>query len=188
MKYIIEHMDPELFDWCFLEYSHISEIVGKENLLFTNIKNEQDRKKLQKLGAVEWKSVKEMNLKKVCILDPAASQTLESADKQTFDSLLFGGILGDWPPQQRTKKELSSKIDAERRNLGAEQMSTNTAVYVAKKIMDGKRFSEFVFIEELIIPIEDGEEISLPFRFVVEHGKPVLAKGYVEFVKKQDVF
>ena len=52
----------------------------------------------------------------------------------------------------------------------------------------GKKFSEFTFIEELVIPIEEGEEISLPFRFVVEHGKPVLAKGYVEFVKKQDVF
>ncbi len=67
-------------------------------------------------------------------------------------------------------------------------MSTNTAVYVAKKIMDGKKFSEFQFIEELVIPVDDGEEIELPFRFVVENGKPVLAKGYIEFVKKQDVF
>ena len=79
-------------------------------------------------------------------------------------------------------------MDAERRNLSEEQMSTNTAVYVAKKIMDGKKFSEFEFIEELVIPIEEGEEISLPFRFVIENGKPVLAKGYIEVVKKQDVF
>ena len=188
MKYIIEHMDPELFDWCLLEYAHISEIVGKESVIFTNIKKAEDKKKLEKFGTVEQRSVKELGLKKICVLDPAASHTLEPADRHTFDYLVFGGILGDWPPQQRTKKELSEKMDAECRNLGEEQMSTNTAVYVAKKIMDGKMFSEFEFIEELVIPIEEGEEISLPFRFVIENGKPVLAKGYVDFVKNQDMF
>src|SRR3989338_4746664 len=188
MKYIIEHLDPELYEWCMVEYTHISEIVGKEHLIFTNIKKEEEKKKLEKIGSVEQKSVKELSLKRVCILDPAASKTLESRDKQTFDYLVFGGILGDWPPQQRTKKDLSEKMNAEHRNLGEEQMSTNTAVYVAKKIMDGKKFSDFEFIEELVIPIEEGEEISLPFRFVVENGKPILAKGYIEFVKKQDVF
>jgi ribosome biogenesis SPOUT family RNA methylase Rps3 len=188
MKYIIEHMDPELFAWCLLEYTHISEIVGKENLIFTNIRKAEDKKKLEVLGKVEQRSVKELGLKRVCVLDPVASKTLETKDKQEFDYLLFGGILGDWPPQQRTKKELSSKIDAQSRNVGHPQMSTNTAVYVAKKIMDGKKFSEFKFIEELVIPIEEGEEISLPFRFVLENGKPVLAKEYIEFVKNQDVF
>ncbi|MBI5072759.1 hypothetical protein HZA99_02995 [Candidatus Woesearchaeota archaeon] len=188
MKYIIEHLDPELYDWCLLEYTHISEIVGKENLIFTNVRNVEERKKLERLGTVEEKSVTQLKYPRLCILDPAASKTLEPADKQSFDYLLFGGILGDWPPRQRTKKELTRKLDAQSRNLGQPQMSTNTAVYVAKKIIDGKKFSEFQFIEELVIPVEDGEEIELPFRFVVENGKPVLAKGYVEFVRKQDVF
>lgn len=188
MKYIVEHLDPELYEWCMIEYKHISEIVGRENLIFTNIKKAEEKKKLEVLGSVEQKSVKEMGFKKVCILDPATSKTLETKDKQTFEYLVFGGILGDWPPQQRTKKELSEKMDVEHRNLGKEQMSTNTAVYVAKKIMDGKKFTELEFIEELVIPVEEGEEISLPFRFVVENGKPVLAKGYIEFVKNQDVF
>lgn len=187
-KYIIEHLDPELYDWCLLEYTHISQIVGKENLIFTNIKKQEDKQKLEKLGKVEEKSVKELKYPHLCILDPAATKTLSPSDKKEFEYLLFGGILGDWPPQQRTKKELSSKMDAQCRNLGTEQMSTNTAVYVAKKIMDGMDFSAFEFIEELVIPVEDDEEIELPFRFVVEHGKPVLAPGYIEFVKKQDVF
>ena len=188
MKYIIEHLDLGLYDWSLLEYTHISEIVGKENLIFTNIKKQEDKEQLEKLGQVEEKSIKELKYPNLCILDPAASQTLSPLDKKEFEYLLFGGILGDWPPQQRTKKELSSKMDAERRNLGEQQMSTNTAVYVAKKIMDGKKFSEFEFVEQLLIPVEDGEEIELPFRFVVEDGKPVLAPGYIEFVKKQDVF
>ncbi len=188
MKYIVEHLDIELYDWCLLEYTHISEIVGKENLIFTHIKNPAERKKLEAIGTVHEKSVKELQFPHLCILDPAASKTLEPADKNNFEYLLFGGILGDWPPQQRTKKELTSKLNAQSRNLGEPQMSTNTAVYVAKRIIDGKKFSDFSFIEELIIPVADGEEIELPFRFVVENGKPVLAKGYIEFVKKQDVF
>lgn len=188
MKYIIEHLDLELFDWCFLEYSHISEIVGKENLIFTNIKNPDERKKLEALGKVEEKSVKALQFEHMCVLDPEAKKTLAPEDAKQFEYLLFGGILGNWPPEKRTKKELSSKIICETRNLSIEQMSTNTAVYVAKKIIDGKKFSEFEFIEELVIPIEEGEEISLPFRFVVENGKLVLAKGYIEFVKSQEVF
>ena len=188
MKYIIEHLDSELFDWCFLEYSHISEIVGKENLLFTNIKSPTEKNKIEILGSVEEKSVKKLQLKKTCILDPEAKKTLVSEDAQQFEYLVFGGILGNWPPQKRTKKELTSKMLCETRNLGKEQMSTDTAVYVAKKIIDGKKFSEFEFIEELTIPVEEGEEIILPFRFVVENNKPVLAKGYIEFVKKSEMF
>ncbi|MFA6889230.1 MAG: SAM-dependent methyltransferase [Candidatus Woesearchaeota archaeon] len=188
MKYVIEHLDPEVFDWCFVEYTHISQIVGKENLLFTNIKNSAEIKKLETIGTVEEKSIKKIQLNRMCILDPEAKKTLAPEDAKLFDSLVFGGILGNWPPEKRTQKELSSKIICETRNLGKEQMSTNTAVYVAKKIMDGKKFSEFTFIEELTIPIEDGEEIILPFRFVVENEKPVLAKDYIEFVKKSELF
>lgn len=195
MKYIIEHLDPELFDWSLLEYQHISEIVGKEHLIFTNIKNSQnssERKKLQMLGTVEEKSVKELVQKfaqnKICILDPNAEKTLTTADCKHFAYLVFGGILGDWPPQKRTQKTLSEPLHCETRNLGKEQMSTDTAVYVAKHIASGKNFSDLEFIDELVIPVEEGEEIILPFRFVVENGKPVLAKGYVEFVKKQEMF
>ncbi len=188
MKYIVEHLDPELFEWCFLEYSHISEVVGKENLIFTNIKKLEERKKLEVLGRVEEKTAKELNFKKVCILDPDAEKTLAPEDAEEFEYLVIGGILGNWPPEKRTRKELTNKMQCESRNLGKEQMSTNTATYVAKKIIDGKKFSEFKFIEELVIPIEDGEEVILPFRFVIEDGKPVLAKGYIDFVKNQEVF
>ncbi len=185
--YIIEHLDTELYKWSFLEYKHISEIVGKKNLLFTNIKNPDEQKKLKRIGKVEMKSLKEITFRKTCILDPDASKTLEPKDKKEFDYLIFGGILGNDPPEQRTQKAFTG-MQSERRNLGNKQMSTNTAVYVAKKIMDGKPFSAFEFIDELVIPIDNGEEIILPFRFVVENGKPILAKGYVEFVKKYDVF
>src|SRR3989344_3510320 len=37
MKYIIEHLEEKVYPWCLLEYTHISTIVGKDNLIFTNI-------------------------------------------------------------------------------------------------------------------------------------------------------
>ena len=113
MKYIVEHLEKNVYKWCLIEYTHISKIVGKENLIFTNVK--KDKKKLEKLGEVREKSVKELNLKNACVLDPNAEITLSSKDN-SFGYLIFGGILGDYPPKKRTKSELSSKLDFEKRN------------------------------------------------------------------------
>ena len=68
MKFVVEHLETELHDWCLIEYEHISEIVGKDNLIFTNIKKQKDVKKLQKYGAVYEKSVSELNTKNICVL------------------------------------------------------------------------------------------------------------------------
>ncbi|PIN79587.1 hypothetical protein COV16_03445 [Candidatus Woesearchaeota archaeon CG10_big_fil_rev_8_21_14_0_10_34_8] len=181
MKYIIEHIDPEIYDWSLMEYKHISKVVGKLNVIFTNIKNNKD--KLRALGRVEEKQIKELKLKNACLLDPKAEKTLNPKDN--FDYLIFGGILGDDPPQGRTEKAFTG-LKCEKRNLGSVQMSTNTAVLVAKMIVDGRKFEEIKFVDELVIPVQEGEEIILPYRFVVKNGKPVLADGYVEFVKENE--
>ena len=180
MKYIIEHLEPGMYEWCLLEYKHISEIVGKENLIFTNIKSGAD--KLKAFGKIHKESVAELKLKNVCILDPAAEKTLSSKDK--FDYLIIGGILGDYPMKKRTKIELSDKMDVEKRNLGKKQMSTDTAVYVAKEITKGKTLKDFEFKDQIEIEIDKGESIQLPFRYVIVNGKPLLPKGMIEFLKK----
>src|SRR3989344_8421458 len=101
MEYIIEHLEPEMFEWCLIEYGHISEIVGKENLIFTNVKKEKDRVKLKKVGAVCDKKISELgdelNLdnKKACVLSQYASKTLNANDRNKFEYFVFGGILGD---------------------------------------------------------------------------------------------
>ena len=38
--YVIEHLEPRIYRWCVIEYKHISKIVGKENLWFTNGKRD----------------------------------------------------------------------------------------------------------------------------------------------------
>jgi ribosome biogenesis SPOUT family RNA methylase Rps3 len=183
-KFIIEHLDPHLWKWCYVEYEHISEFVGKKNLIFTNIKKEKEKIKLSKLGKVYSKSIKEMNLKNMCILDPSAKVTLNSKDK--FDYILLGGILGDYPRKKRTKKELTDKIrGSPARNLDKYQMSTNTAAYVALKIINGTPLKNIKFRRKLKVKVNDFEEIELPFSFVEENGELILPKNYIKLIKEK---
>ncbi|MBI5393603.1 hypothetical protein HZA96_07090 [Candidatus Woesearchaeota archaeon] len=186
MLYIIEHLDGNrLYKWCFLEYKHISEIIGKKNILFTNINGEKAKQQLFPYGKVESKSVTELQPKRVCILDPLADKILSSADKNNFDSFIFGGILGDYPPRKRTKAKLSDKLQCEKRSLGDKQMSTDTAVYVTKKILDGAAFEKLEFQDEIEIPVKNGLSIELPYRYVVENGTIMISQELVAFMKKK---
>lgn len=183
-KFIVEHLDPRLWKWSLLEYSHISDFVGKKNMIFTNIKKEKEQEKLKPLGKVYSKSIKEMKFKNMCILDPSAKKTLSPKDK--FDYILLGGILGDYPRKRRTKKELTDQINGcPVRNLSKEQMSTNTAAYVAWKIINGTSLKKLKFKRKLVVKINDCEEIILPFSFIEENGVIVLPEGYIELVKKK---
>ena len=67
MKFIIEHLEKELYEWCLIEYQHISEIVGKNSTIFTNI-NKKNIKKLKKYGIVFEKSVSELKFNNLCVL------------------------------------------------------------------------------------------------------------------------
>ena len=182
MKIIIEHLDPRLWKWSYIEYKHISDFAGKENVIFTNIHGPKTIEKLSKIGKVYTESVKELKFENACVLDPDAKETLTPKDK--FDYVIMGGILGDNPPQKRTKKEITSKMNLPARNLGVRQMSTNTAGYVAWKISKGTLLEKIEFEEQLVIKVSDWEEIILDFPYVKENGKLVLPEGYIEIAKK----
>jgi ribosome biogenesis SPOUT family RNA methylase Rps3 len=180
MKYVIEHMDPELWIWSLLEYKHIASFVGKDNLIITNVKE----KEISKIDFCEahTETADELELKRVCILDPAAEKTLEPSDAKRFDYLVFGGILGNEPAEGRTKDLQVG--GAERRNLGKEQLPTDNAVMVAKKIVEGKKLSELKFEYNITIELDEGEEMILPFKYLVVDGKPFVSKEIIEHVKK----
>lgn len=203
MKFIIEHLDKRLYKWCFLEYKHISMVVGRDKVMFTNISGVKSKQKLLKYGIVHDKSIvnlNEIDEKRICVLDPFAEKILTTGDKLKFDYFIFGGILGDYPPQKRTAgfcdRLKKARIKFETRNLGKEQMSTDTAVYAAKKILDGKdikKLSDLKFKDTIIIKINENEEVELPFRYVVEKDKQgkeiiILPDGFVEFLKKRKGF
>ncbi|MBI2654904.1 hypothetical protein HYX06_00575 [Candidatus Woesearchaeota archaeon] len=192
MKFIVEHLEPELYEWCLIEYGHISEIAGKENLIFTNIKNKKGGDKLKKYGTVYEKGISELNLNRICVLSQYASKTLAANDKNKFEYFVFGGILGDNPAKKRTdmiiKNLKNKKIKFNERNLGSRQMPTDNAVYAAKKVLEGGKLSDLKFADELEIQINENESVILPFRYVVDNNKSIISKKLVEHLRKREEF
>jgi len=77
---------------------------------------------------------------RICLLDPRAPKVLSPSDAQEFDAFLFGGILGDDPPRDRTSE--LRKLGFEGRHLDKVQMTTDTAVYVSSLVVDDGSRSE----------------------------------------------
>ncbi|MBI2654498.1 hypothetical protein HYX02_06875 [Candidatus Woesearchaeota archaeon] len=191
MKFAIEHLEPELYDWCLIEYEHISKIVGKNNLIFTNI-NKKNYNKFKKYGAVYGKSISELKLNKICVLSQYSKKQLTTNDKNKFQYFVFGGILGDNPAKKRTNILVNNlkkhNIKFEIRNLGSLQMSTDTAVYVAKEILNERKLNDFKFADELEIEINENESVILPFRYVVDNNRLVINEKLVKYLRKKRGF
>lgn len=183
--YIIEHLEPDLYEWCIIEYKHISKIVGKKNLWFTNIKK-KDVAKLSKYGSVFEQSVQKMNIKDVCILDPESSKELTPIVADQFEYFVFGGILGDHPPRKRTEEELSQFMPTlPKFNIGKDQMSTDNAVYVVHQIASGKQLSKLSFQNEVEIKINKIESTILPYKYTLVKGKPLISLALIKFLKSR---
>ncbi|MGB9675057.1 MAG: SAM-dependent methyltransferase [Candidatus Nanoarchaeia archaeon] len=193
VKYIIEHLEPKLYPWCFLEYKHISKIVGKGALIFSNTKNLSQRevKKLEKLGKVWLESIsnkflnKFLNIKhtNACILDPNATKELTPKIAKQYNYFIFGGILGDNPPKARTTKFLTSKLNLPAYNLGKEQMSTDTAVAVCKEIYNGTSLKNLKFQDGYSVKIEKWLWEELPYRYLIKNGKVLFTPGLKKLLK-----
>jgi len=187
--FIIEHLEPEIFEWCLIEYKHISRTVGKNNLWFTNIKTDKNKDILEPYGQVFLQSVKDLKLDNVCVLDPTVQRTLDIFEARLFNYFIFGGILGDYPPKQRTRAELTSIIpDAQVRNIGTEQMSTDNAVLVVSEIVKGRKFEELQFQDTIEIEINEVESVQLPYRYRVIDMKPFVSAELVDYLKKKKSF
>jgi len=189
-KYIIEHLEPKISKWCLIEYENISKIVGKKDLIFTNIKKNSDKKKIIKLGKVYKESISQLKLNNVCILDPESKAILTPEDKKTFDYFVFGGILGDYPPKKRTKKELTRFFprNTATRNIGKKQMSTDNAVYTVKKILEGNQFKNLPFKYKISIPISKLSSVELPYQYNLVGGKPFMSPKVIEYLKRKKGF
>ena len=189
--YVIEHLEPKLWEWCEIEYKHISKIVGKDNLLITNIKSKEEQEKLKSYARVKSdgksiREIKEISLKNVCILDPEAEKELNPEDAKSFDYFIFGGILGDFPARKRTEVELTKFIPkAEKRNIGNGQFPTDNAVYVVKQIASGIPLSKMKFKDEIEVRINKIESTIFPFRYVLINNKPLISKELIAYLKKE---
>jgi ribosome biogenesis SPOUT family RNA methylase Rps3 len=194
MEFVIEHLEPKLWKWCKFEYENMSKIVGKTNLLFTNIKRKN--KFLESIGKVERGRIFELGLdqKRFCILDPEAKEILTPEDAKKFDYFIFGGILGDNPPRKRTGPELSVFMpNVEKRHIGNLQMSTDNAVLTTKMIIvDGKRFEDINFVDSPELEMGKFRYLELPYRYVnvgtKENPKPQMSDKLFKFLKNKKGF
>jgi len=191
--FIIEHLEPNLWDWCLIEYKNISKIVGKQNLWITNVKRKN--KKLERIAIVYKKrfsdilTEKKLNKKKICVLDPQAKKELSPKKAKNFEYFVFGGILGDNPPKNRTETELSCYLKKiPKFNIGKEQMSTDNAVYVVKNILKGTPLKNINFVKGIEIKINKIESVILPYKYAVVKGKPFISKDIVRYLKKNTGF
>lgn len=111
-----------------------------------------------------------LDFSRVCLLDMRAEVQLTPNDINNFDCFIFGGILGDHPPRDRTSA-LRAKGFA-LRNLGVMQMATDTALLVTSLIIEkGRKYESIEFVDEpeLLSPKKVGVQESVQiegFRYV----------------------
>lgn len=196
--YVVEHLDPELEAWQHLEYNTIaieceqsgsefilsgrpSELAAEPALRDVVTTSDSTEQLLQDAGIPKTRA---------CLLDPKGEKDLSPADGDLFSVFVFGGILGDDPPRDRTA-ELRAKGFVGRR-LGPEQMTTDTAARVTRMVVQDKSeqvsvhermsadsssvaLAEVPYVDRPDIEVAKGETVSMPFKYVKgRDGLPVL--------------
>lgn len=188
--FVVEHLDPELEAWSSLEYAAIARESSAAQCRFLLSSVPKTLKLPENLVRVDGLEVEHDSVEtlfekaKVCLLDPAAKQELSPADGDIFDVFLFGGILGDNPPRDRTS-ELRKK-GFEGRRLGPVQMTTDTAVRVTRMVVQDKIPLEAIpFVDNPEIRVDEHESTEMPFRYVTNKDRqPIMPEGMIDLIKK----
>lgn len=192
-------MEEGFSEWVRLEYTQIIKDIGAGNLYLTSLPAQTTEadipKELLDLG-LQWttKPVNELidpktnepvNADRTCILYPRADTDLVPEDAETYEWLVFGGILGAHPPRDLTL-ELINKYGYTGKRLGDKQMSTDTAVRTTNIILEKQtKFEDIKFIDYPEFRFNKSEAVEMPFRYVLDaQGQPILPKGMLALIKK----
>ncbi|THH32840.1 hypothetical protein EUX98_g1364 [Antrodiella citrinella] len=183
--YTIEHMEEDdaasktIPRWVELEYKHMQNLAGpSSNVYFTHV-SFSSKSSLETLfsspspsaavkafthSVLEVMAQQNIPLDRVCLLDPKAPEALSPADGEgRFAWFLFGGILGDDPPRDRTADLRVLGFPA--RHLGPVQMTTDTALGVTKLVVEDKiPLDEITYVEFPTIRFNAKESVEMPFR------------------------
>ncbi|KAJ3800974.1 SAM-dependent RNA methyltransferase [Lentinula aff. detonsa] len=217
--YIIEHMEEDdevsrvVPPWVELEYAHMRKLAGLGSQVhFTHLsKSSSDSlnaKFIEKASDGQANAIchesgvldliKERlggSLEKVCLLDPKAEKELSPEDGDgRFEWFLFGGILGDDPPRDRTAE--LRVLGFPSRHLGPTQMTTDTALGVTKRVVQDKvPLDKIPYIDHPTIKFNAKESVEMPFRllkfgivsnrqseYIAENGEPLLPPGMRELL------
>lgn len=188
--YVVEHIDDGFYEWSIIEYTSIVRMTDQP-VIISNLKHflPQAQELLPTAHCfAESFSTMVTDPQRVCLLDMRAELTLTPEDSQHFDFYLFGGILGDHPPRDRTKQLRDCNFPM--RHLGPIQMPTNTALNVVKLIIeDSQLFEDLKFVDhpEIAIRSEECEEIieMEGFRYLADsNGKPIIEPDLMPLLAK----
>lgn len=128
----------------------------------------------------------QLPLDRICLLDMRGESILRSEETKIFDAYLFGGILGDHPPRDRTFT-LREQFK-HRRRLHTTQMSTDTALLVTQMIVEEKwELEKIPFTEnpELANPEDPDNTVSME-GFVYVTNKYELETGKLRNVNVEE--
>nr|OQO21832.1 hypothetical protein B0A51_10140 [Rachicladosporium sp. CCFEE 5018] len=180
--FVVEHLDPELESWQLLEYKTIAAecaASGSRFILSGMSASHPDLPQVEQSSQHVEDLVKSAGVPhdRVCLLDPKGESDLAPADGDLFDIFVFGGILGDDPPRDRTA-ELRVKGFKGRR-LGVEQLTTDTAARVTRIVVQDKiPLNNVPYVDRPNIEIAEGESVEMPFKYVKgRDGKPIMPEG-----------
>ncbi|KAJ7030641.1 SAM-dependent RNA methyltransferase [Mycena alexandri] len=222
--YVIEHMEDDdetakaIPPWVELEYAHMRMLAGSDaKIHFTHL-SKASRDSLSAVF-VPKAGLAEANchqvgvldlirqqlggdadaLQKVCLLDPKAELPLSPEDGDgRFEWFLFGGILGDDPPRDRTSE--LRVLGFPTRHLGPVQMTTDTALGVTKLVVSDKTplddipyvvrcLASYIFAQIYpsvqnfpTIVFNPKESVEMPFRYIAEGSEPKLPPGMRELL------
>ncbi|KAK5778453.1 hypothetical protein RI543_004118 [Arxiozyma heterogenica] len=198
-------MEDGFSEWVTLEYAQIIRDIGAHNLILVSVPRDITLENIPKIlidMGLQWthKGLESLvdefpDLKlpplkpgNVCLLDPRAKEDLSVADQDKFKYLLFGGILGDHPPRDRTS-ELQKLHPGllEGKRLGDKQMTTDTAIRVCQIIMrDSVPLDKIPFVDYPEFRFNKHEATEMPFRYVLDKStnKPILPEGMLDLIKR----
>ncbi|KZP30881.1 DUF431-domain-containing protein [Athelia psychrophila] len=207
IAYVVEHMEEDedtarsIPPWVELEYAHMRILAGSNaHVYFTHL-SKSSCESLSKIfaesnaeglaqascyeiGVLELMEQMSVPLERVCLLDPKATEALSPQDGDgAFEWFLYGGILGDDPPRDRTG-ELRA-LGFPTRHLGPVQMTTDTALGVSKIIVADKSALDAVpYTDNPTIRFSAKESVEMPFRYIKENGEPRLPPGMRELLRE----
>ncbi|TBU22016.1 DUF431-domain-containing protein [Dichomitus squalens] len=206
-SYVIEHMEEDentpksLPRWVELEYMHMRTLAGHgATVHFTHLSESSSSTLTSLFGedanpshasayahrkpVLELMKEKGVPLEKVCLLDPKAEKELGPEDGDgRFEWFLFGGILGDEPPRDRTSELRALGFPG--RHLGPVQMTTDTALGVTKIVVQDKTpLSKIPYIDFPTITFNAKESVEMPFRYIAHGQEPILPPSMRDHLKE----
>lgn len=185
-RLIVENCEKGASDWLMAEYNHSASIWP--GTIFTNVLDDHLFSLLSEVGTPAREDVLEYTGGKGCILlDHQSPVELKTEDFEEAEYIIVGGILGYDKPKGRTKEFITSRFDPELniiRNLGAIQLTIDSAAFVARAICLGARLSELEITKEVDVQWDEVHSTHLPYGYPVVDGKIVMTPGLVEILRR----